>query len=123
MARGQPNYGLSEDNKSRPLQTRARGDDQKVGRYIERLGFIRNAKEIVSYSAIGSSGSSGVTEIELSVAGATRLPVTTQMCVERVAISWLSDNVPAGSWELKMFRRQPHEADFLEVATFSVTTS
>lgn len=51
------------------------------------------------------------------------IPVPHAMTADTVAVSWLSDNVPAGDWTLTLERRSAGDTSFLPVATFAVGTS
>ncbi len=77
----------------------------------------------------GRSAAAGVTDVPLAFGGGEPLafddigvPVSSQMDLDTVSVSWLSDTAPAGDWTLTFYRRS--DAGTMNAqATFAVTTS
>lgn len=97
-------------------------------RHIRRLGF-RELPIVASVTLEGSSVSATATEIPLAIGsgqalavGGVGVPVANYMRADDVSVSWLSADVPAGTWTLRLFKRSPG-GDFSEAAQFDVETS
>lgn len=96
-----------------------------TGEYLDGDGTWKS--NTFSHGLAGT-GTGSVTSVVLEYAGFQLLedlpgvPVASPMHTATVAVSWLSDDVPAGPWTLTLQKR-PSGGGFSDVATFSVSTS
>lgn len=91
-----------------------------------RSGLILNPVQptarlgnVVDYVLNASDVGSGV--VSLSCVPIS-IPVISIMTASRIAVSWLSDNIPSGDWAATL-ERKPVGGVWSSVSTFAVSTS
>lgn len=73
----------------------------------------------VEYILTGEASGTGITSVSLVPSG---VPVPLQRTATRIAIAWLSSNIPSGDWTATLERR-PSGGLWSSVATFVFSVS
>ena len=74
---------------------------------------------INDYVLFGENSASSLLFLKLTP---PEVPVISSMVATKVAIAWMSDNIPAGDW-VATLQRRPVNGDWSDVATYTFSTS